>query len=832
MPDMFDCLQSGMDDGLLNRARGQAAQSEYRELYDRYRRHMPDAAAAAQAAADVKEAAKRGAASRRHAVIAQLQRMQANGVHIANAARPDLAVKSLLEFGEGRGDQFLGVRSIRDGLSRQLRGMIPEFLRQNRRDLLGRPKNKALLYDVVREMHGEKTGKPEAANMAKAVGAAFERARSLFNAHGGDIGRLADFGLPHSHDARAMRKAKFPKWHDEIVDRLDWSRIEDHKTGKPFAPTPGGKPDPARARAFLNDIYENLTTGGWDDRVPALTANGKALYNRRAESRILHFKGADHWLAYNEAFGTANPLVAIVSHLDGMARDIALMKVLGPSPKAGLEHAIQTAQRVASQAKDKDAEARVKKAAVTARAMLAHLTGAANDPADGWWAGFLSGTRNVLTAAQLGSAPLSAASDLWTQRMAARAVGMNPGNVVSRTVQLLASSSTRETAARMGYIADTLADVGSAQARYLGDVWSPEVTETLASFVMRASGLAFWTDMNRTAFQMEFAGLLAENAGRQLADVDQPLQGILRARGLREDDWAKIADPALLFQAPDGATFLAPVHWREAALAAGMETAEAENLSLRLSAIMEEQMEFAVPSVSLEARVSVIGDAPPGTIYGEIIRSVAMYKNFALSLTLNQIRRTMAQPAAMSRASYAAQLMAGLTVMGAVSVQLKELAKGNDPRPMGDAGFWGAAVFQGGGLGIFGDFFKSETSRTGGGLAETLGGPVVGLTGDVFRAGASNVDRVAAGKDPLLGRDLVNLARRYTPGSTLWYGRLALDRLVWDQMQDLLDPEAATLWRRQERKQRRDYGTAPWWARGETAPDRAPDFANAFGGDR
>ena len=91
---------------------------------------------------------------------------------------------------------------------------------------------------------------------------------------------------------------------------------------------------------------------------------------------------------------------------------------------------------------------------------------------------------------------------------------------------------------------------------------------------------------------------------------------------------------------------------------------------------------------------------------------------------------------------------------------------------------------------------------------------------------------MAAGKDPRIGRDVVNLARRYTPGSTLWYGRLALDRLVWDQLQDLLDPEAATLWRRQERKQRRDYGTAPWWGRGETAPGRAPDFANAFGGDR
>ena len=165
-------------------------------------------------------------------------------------------------------------------------------------------------------------------------------------------------------------------------------------------------------------------------------------------------------------------------------------------------------------------------------------------------------------------------------------------------------------------------------------------------------------------------------------------------------------------------------------------------------------------------------------------------------------------------------------------MQLKEVAKGRDPRPMDDPAFWGAAVFQGGGLGIFGDFFSSSTSRAGGGLQETLAGPTVGLVADVGRALFSNADRVAQGKAPLIGRDAVNLARRYTPGSSLWYGRLALDRLVWDQLQDMLDPEARTLWRRQERKARRDRGNAAWWRKGETAPDRAPTFSSLAGDSR
>jgi hypothetical protein len=174
-------------------------------------------------------------------------------------------------------------------------------------------------------------------------------------------------------------------------------------------------------------------------------------------------------------------------------------------------------------------------------------------------------------------------------------------------------------------------------------------------------------------------------------------------------------------------------------------------------------------------------------------------------------------------------MAAGLTVLGAVAVQLKELAKGRDPRPMDGKAFWLAAIFQGGGLGIFGDFFSSETSRAGGGLAETIAGPVAGLAGDVIGAGASNIQRAAEGEDILLGRDVANLVRFNTPvASSLWYTRLAFDRMVFDELQRFLDPEAEAVWRRQERQRQRDFGSRSWWERGERLPARRPDLRNAL----
>ncbi|MEO0679543.1 MAG: hypothetical protein AAF192_03910 [Pseudomonadota bacterium] len=828
MTDMWTCLQAGMDAGDIDRERGRAAQTEYAELVERFQSRMPEAAVKAEAARILKDRTVVQAKERRHAKIAQLQRMVANHQLIHASDDPAKAIRSVLDFNETADTDVIGVRAQRDGLRRQFMAGIADLLKASSLDLVGNVRNKPLLRDVVRELHGEATGDARAKEIAGAVRTQQERARRLFNAHGGSIGKLDDYGVRHTHDARKIGRTSRDAWIEAVTPELDWARIEDLKTGQPFAAA-GQAPDPAAARRFLGEIYDNITTDGWSKRTPSLTTQGKALYNRNAEHRVLHFRSSDAWWRYNERFGQSNPFNTIVSHFDRMARDIALMRVLGPNPTGGLEHLIQTAERRATLSGDTKMKENVSIAAAGARAMMGHLTGAANRPVDGAVASFLAGTRAVLTSAQLGSAALSSVTDLWTLQMAGQAVGMGAGAPIKRAMELTASQSSREAAARMGYVADTLADTMSASARFLGDTWTPEMVQRLPSFIMRASGLSWWTDTARNAFQMEFSGLLAENAGRALSEVEQPLQRLLIDRGISAEEWAQLSDPELLFRAPKGETFLAPSYWREVALARGdLPAAQIESLSIKLSGIIEEQLEFAVPSVSLEGRSRLIGDAQPGTFYGELLRSTAMYKNFTLSFTLNQYRRIAALRTPQSRLAYGMQMTAGLTLLGALAVQLKEVSKGRDPRPMTDATFWGAAFLQGGGVGIFGDFFASETSRAGGGLAETLAGPVVGVGGDIIRAGASNVARMADGKDPLIGRDIANLARRYTPGTSLWQLRLTTDRLLWDELQRLLDPEAEQGFRRIERNHRRQRGGRYWWAPGDRAPERGPELANAL----
>lgn len=829
MSNMADCLQRAIDFGELDKARGIATQAQYKQLVDRYSTIMGLPQAQARAAADLKEAVAKLTRARFHKTVNQLQAMRRINHLVQTAPDPAAAVRNLIEYSEGSGFRGESVRSLAEAYEASITAGLKDALDKIGTNIAGVSRDRPLLDLVIRALHGEATGHQVAEAMAKAIRTQQQRMRRAFNAHGGDIGELADYGVTHRHDAGQLRAAGFKSWSDAIRPLLAWDRIEDAATGKPFAAAAGQVPPASNTDRFLQSVYDTITTRGWDDRDPGMMVGGKALYNQRAEHRVLHFSSGSAWLNYNAQFGVSDPLSAMMDGLYGLANDVAQMRVLGPSPRAGLEFAAQVAEKRAQLGGDAKLIERVRVQSARAKAMMAHQDGSASVAESLGWARFFSGTRAVLSSIQLGSAILSSVTDSATIMGAAQAVGMSGRNVLSRSVKLMASHATRETAARMGYVASTLADAGGGSARYAGQIFGTGLTQRMAGFTLRATGLTFVTDMRRVAFQMEFSGYMAENAARAFDQVDAPLRAMLEARGITSADWDMLRDPATRFRAPNGADFISPFHWLETQTA--VPRVEAEGLAMRLQMAIQEQVELAIPSSSLEGRAFLQGTAAPGSVAGELLRSSTSYKSFTMSLMLGQYRRFAALPTPWDKTKYAAKMSVMLLMTGALAIQLKELAKGNDPRPMNTLKFWIAAQFQGGGLGIFGDFFQAETSRVGGGIAETIAGPVVGAAGDVLGPIASNVQAAAGGQATHLGRDVAGLVRRNTPFfSSAWPVRAAYSRIVADELQAFLDPEAEAIFRRRVKKQARDYGTQPYLpTRGAPQSGRLPDLSNILG---
>jgi hypothetical protein len=821
----LECIGRAMDAGSTDRARGEATQEAWREAADRYSRFTDRRTAEEMAYQDIRDAFTRDTAIRRHARLKDLEVMRRNVKEVRASTDLVGVVRRPIERKEGAVDQPDSIWFMTKALEKQFAGAMGQFFSQINRNIVGNVQEKARLRNVARELHSESTGDATAAAMSQAIHQTFERMRLLFNEAGGHISKLDDWGLPHTHDRQKLIDAGQENWIDQVIDRLDWDRIENYGTGRPF----GSSSPVSVRRSFLAEVWDGIAYSNVPKVEPryAPTPGTGRIGDQHAYQRQLHFLDADAWIEYNEAFGAADLFGSITQHMQRMARDISLMRTFGTNPRMGLEHRFQVALQEAKARRDLNAVQQIQDSIGQTRAMMDQVMGTSSVPENARWANFFSGIRQWTTSSYLGSAILVSGGDLVALRGAAKAVGMNPANALSRHVELMASSATRETAARLGYIADTLTDAGNTAARFTGEVASNEILERLTSFTMRAQGLSYWTDMARTAFRMEFTGLFAENAGRALNDVTPELRDLLTSRGVTPEMWAEFSRPNLMFTAPNGATFISPSYWlRQTSLPAR----QAEDIAIRMGSIIEEQLEFAVPTMSVSARAAVQRAARPGTIIGELALSALQFKSFGMSVFVNQYARMMARPSPMSRATYFVEMMAGFTLMGAVGVQLKEMAKGNDPRPMDSAAFWGSAALQGGGFGIVGDLFASAESRTGGGFGEFAAGPVLGLAGQVGNATIGNMLQGVRGENMNLGRDLTNLARRNIPVvSSYWPTRTATDRMVFDQIQLFLDPEATQSFNTRAQNRERSYGNRPFWDQGDMLPGSGPSLSSALG---
>lgn len=815
----FDCMETAMGGGEADRARGERAQRDWKEMADRYERQgYSRNDAETMAAEDLKESWRKEFGEKRHVYLARIanNRKLARGVDTA---------KDLSKH-QSRTVEALDYQSR--ALVRRFNSRLADFLRQHHRNLLGSVTKPAQMKNVVRELHGQSTGDAAAAVLAQGIGEALEDMRLMFNAAGGTVGKLDNYGLPHTHSRRAIMQAGFERWYGDVEGLMKWDQIEDYMTGKPFQAEGGPPPSEEIKTRFLKEIYDNMAYGKNSRDAVYGRPQGSALYKRRAEERSLHFIDADAWIEYNKRYGSGDPFKSLMGHVHKMARDIVSMREFGPNPGLGVEFQQQLSlERARTGGLDPDL---VSGDGSLAERMFRVQSGGAA-PESLWQeyvSVFMSSTRHVLTSAFLDRAIVASVSDMNTMRMAASALEMNPANILSRHVELMKTELTGGAALRAHWIADTLADPGIALARFHSEVPPSEVAELLSSASMRIQGLSGWTDAARMAFQWEIHGAMAEFAGRPLAEVDHPIARHLRDAGITDREWADLTAAENMFRAGNGATFVDPLWWRETTK---MKPELADELFLKIQGMIEEQTEYAVPTQSLKARGYLdpaAYDLPPGSLLYEVAKSGLMFKSFTMTFMVGQYRRIAEQPTFAGKIGYAANMVAGATAMGAVALQLGELIKGNDPMPMNDPMFMAKAALKGGGLAIMGDIIAAGQTNWGGGFASYISGPMPQLAQDAWNLTIKNAYQFATGDDPNFGKDVGTAMKRYTPMAQTPLIGPAFDRLVADQMVRLLDPDAEKDFKRKSTLQQNSTGNGSWWMPGSPVPGRAPDLSNVW----
>ncbi len=507
------------------------------------------------------------------------------------------------------------------------------------------------MRNMVRELFGENTGDGAAKELAQAFADTAELARKRANQAGASIPKREDWGLPQTHNQAKIARAGKEAWIDAVVDKLDWEKMRSYETGV-IVPPQGRK-------STLEKVYGTIITDGFI-KEPTSGRRG-SLATSLTDHRYLVFKDADSWLEYNKSFGETDVFSVMNGHFDYMSRQIALMEILGPNPTATKEW-LKNQVKIDAAKKDVAKKGQLSKLETKAvdRALnnIDELYGVVsartNVPVEGAFANTMAGLRNLITAAQLGSATLLAIpGDLATSRLAAKYNGLRATKAAKGILKLMNPRNVEDQrlAVRLGLIAENWSSVAAGQQRLVGNVLGPEVTRRIADVTMRASLLSPWTQAARWGFGMEFMGTLADRVGRSFEELDEPLRKAFQRYGITNEDWNLMRSTDLYEER--GATFLRPDNLIERS---DILPDRANNVANKFLEMIIEESNFAVPTASPRARAALVGQRKSGTLSGEIINSFSMYKNFPMTIAMTHLRRGLMETRLGDKGRYLASL--------------------------------------------------------------------------------------------------------------------------------------------------------------------------------
>jgi hypothetical protein len=663
---------------------------------------------------------------------------------------------------------------------------------------------------------------PQVVEIAKIIQKYQETTRLDANRAGASIGKIPGYIARQSHDADRMGAAGFDKWMADILPRLDpetFAGVGD--TGK-----------------FLKGVYDGLLSGDHlkadTGAVPSGFKGPANLAKKLSQERVLHFADGVAWHEYNKLYGTGNLREAVLRGLDLSGQNTALMRKLGTNPEANLNMALDIIKEDVRKGGD---PAALKNFNDARRGVLDNrykeVSGHTRIAGSSYAARISANVRAWQSLSKLGGALLSSFTDLPVAASEFRYQGKSYlgslGEMTAGLVKGRGSDEQRQVLSSFGVYADSMR--GEIMRRFSADDSMGGKMSRGMSLFFKLNGLSWWTDANKASAGLMMAHDLAHNKAKGWGDLDPQYQRALSLYGMDAGKWdlmremeTKMAD-GKDYMTTDGIASITDERitqhlqdlGRPANDAAIRETREDLDRSLR--AYVNDRVSYAVLEPDARTRSIINQGTRPGTIPGELIRFVTQFKSFPAAYMQKTIGRELygrgytPTPlgqgyrgskdflSALSNGNgerlAMAQLLLWTTAFGYLSMASKDVIKQRTPRSPEDPKTWIAAMVQGGGMGIFGDYLFGEASRFGNKPLESAAGPVLGTA-------ASAIDlwsKLRSGDDA--ASSAFRLAQNNTPFMNLFYTRIAMDHLFFYSVQEAMNPGSL---RRNEQRIQKENG--------------------------
>ncbi len=691
----------------------------------------------------------------------------------------------------------LNLQRIMDFHRNAAHAEMADFIDRGRSRAAGFVQDRALPRDVVKEIIDGTgaSGNASAQEVAGGVTAMFQYFKTELARLGYPTAKLTNY-FPQRHDMTAVASVTDQDWIEFLMPLLDRSKMINRITNEPFT-------DEALDKV-LRSTYRHISTGGLD-RIGKTgdPVQVESILQRLERDRFLHFKDGDSYIAYQDRFGDSDFWRTITGYSDSMARDVARIELFGPQPSATVRLINDELLRAAKELKPEAKQPL--RTAVSFQDLYDEVTGITNVSGAGWsekWATANESVRAVALGATLGSAFFSAWTDFAFTSMAARMVNLPLMRVMNRYLKNFkpGDSVDRRIALRTQMGAQGMISQAIAAQRMAGEVMTNETARRVTDTVLRASLLSPHTDALRWGFGTELTGWVTENALNAFDKLPEMLRlGMLRV-GLTADQWEKIRTTTPFKDPETGATFIRPIDVQRAGFG---------DAAKRYFNFIHNEVEAAVPASNIKTRALLRQGTKRGTILGELVRDVTLLKQFPLSVWQMQYARQAAvatERGNASRGVYLTHLIMGTTAIALLGETASQISRGRVPEDITNPGFMRAVMFRAGALGIIGDFLWTDLNNQYN-MTNMLLGPAIGSGLQFIKLTGGNVQQAISNKETNFGRELNRFVKANLPGGRIWYMRLALERLFFDEVQKLVDPNARQSFRRQERFARDELGS-------------------------
>jgi hypothetical protein len=682
-----------------------------------------------------------------------------------------------------------------------------------------------------------KTKSPEAATIAKHIHKFQELARADLNRLGAFIGKIPGYIVAQTHDMGRIVKTPFEEWR-KVAERA----FGNERTYENLALTGDAKADAKRLDEFWGNIYYALSTGEhFKAGEPSGFRGPQNVAKKVSQHRVLHPNSAEDWIAYNDQFGSSSLMEAVFSGFTRAGKAAGLMEKFGTNPRAMWEGMIADAEEFAKRNRQ-PLDPRLKQGGFSSR-LFDVLDGTADIPASITVAKLGALARAHQTTSKLGGAVLSSIIDPIISAARIRdTYGDNLlsaffENVSKRLQQLGDQGKQREAALllHVGFDAITR-DITSrvTAADSVNFKWVNKATNAY----FKLNLLSKYTDSGEFGMAAMHAARLGMRKERAFAELEPELQAELGHYAITEKEWDIIREHAVYDH--DGTPLLVADKLRDMPPEkidplvkgdlAGLDERQltrrrelaVQELESKWNAFNIGQVHGGVIRGTTREKAYATQGLQAGTPAGEAIRMMMQFKQYPLAF-VQQVLGRMAQedrfwsiPGALARrvvtdrsvAAKFASLFTSILVLGYTAGALKDIAKGRTPRDPLNPNTWGAALVQGGGAGIYGDFLFARVNRFGGSLTETAIGPgfgAVGEAGDILLGSRDALlsDIFGDGETEYPDNKAFQFFKNNTPFVNLFYTRAALDYLILYDIQEKLSPGSL---RRLEQKLKKEQG--------------------------